>query len=147
MKRLSLIAIGLLALPVFPACDDAPTEPPALQTVPEADDPTRPPPPPDRTRASLEVIPESYTIGIGGTYQLEAIYRTSQGKNVNKNVLAEWSSSDPAVAAVSSNGRVRGRALGRAVITARFQGLRAQSSVWVIQFPEDDDPKDDDPRG
>lgn len=135
MKRLSLLAIGMLALPLFLACDDGPTAPPALQTVPKPDDPK----PPAAARTTLEVVPESFTVDIGRTYQLRAIIKSSKGKNVIAGQLVEWSSTDPAVAEVLSDGWVRGLASGTAEIIARYEGQSARAFAKVIDLPDDDE--------
>lgn len=132
MKRLSIIAAGLLALPLLLACEDGPTAPASLQKAP-AD-----PPPPGETWTSLEVVPESFTLKVGRTYQLQAMIRASDGVKANAGHLVEWSSSNPAVAAVSRRGRVEGRASGDAQIIALYKGKRALAFVTVIGLPDDD---------
>ncbi len=134
MKRLSILATGLLALPLFLACEDGPTGPPALQTAPKPADPG----PPAETRATLEIVPATFTLDIGGTIQLRALIK-SNGKTLNAGQLVEWSSTDPAVAEVSGNGWVRAMASGTAEIIARYEGQSARAVAGVLDEPEDDE--------
>lgn len=130
MKRLSMIATGLLALPLFLACQDGPTGPPP------------PDDPPGQPVTSLEIIPESFTVKVGGTFQPRALTINSEGVAANAGHLVKWSSSNPGVAAISARGRVRGMAGGNALITALYNGKRAQASVRVVDAGDgEDNPK------
>jgi len=78
----------------------------------------------------LSLTPAEVTVGIGNTMQIWAVLEPVNA--ANKTV--EWSSSDTAVAKVSSKGLVTGVAEGTATITATTEdgGFTAQSTITVI---------------
>jgi len=86
--------------------------------------------PPD-TVASVDVIPSSVNLVVGGTLQLEAVVRDAEG-NVLEGRFVTWSSSDSQVAAVDDDGVVTASAPGRAVITATSEGKQGTTAVVVI---------------
>ncbi len=139
MKRLSILATGLLALPFLLACEDGPTAPASLKKAP-AD------PPPAGTWMSLEIVPETFSLKVGGERQVDVVIKTAEGEIASGRDLVTWSSSKPGVARVVGHGRVRGLASGDAEILASYQGKRARAFVNVIALPGDDDedlPDDD----
>jgi hypothetical protein len=86
--------------------------------------------PPD-TVASVDVIPSSLNLVVGGTLQLEAVVRDAEG-NVLEGRFVTWSSSDSEVAAVDGDGAVTASAPGTAVITATSEGKQGTAAVVVI---------------
>jgi hypothetical protein len=85
--------------------------------------------------SSVEVTPPSGSVTVGGTLQLTAVGRTSGGVEVTDRA-ARWSSSNAAVASVSSSGLVTGNALGGPVtITATIDRASATTSVTVTPTP------------
>jgi hypothetical protein len=76
-------------------------------------------------------IAGSLTAGTGGSTQLTATARLSDGTQKNVTAQATWLSSNPSTASVTG-GLVAGIAAGSATITARYQGAAA-SVTMVIQ--------------
>ena len=81
----------------------------------------------------VAVSPTTATVGIGSTQQLTATITPSSA--INQNV--SWSSSNTAVATVSSTGLVTGIALGTATITVTTTdgGKTATSAITVSTIP------------
>jgi uncharacterized protein YjdB len=73
--------------------------------------------------ASVTVAPASATLAVGGTQQLTAILEDAAG-NVLGSRTAHWSSSNPAVARVTTSGFVTAIATGSATISAAPQFSR-----------------------
>ena len=67
----------------------------------------------------------------GGTVQLNVSARTEQGYAIDSPEGVAYVSSDDSVAAVDSSGRVVGIADGTAVITASYQNITDQYTVYV----------------
>ncbi|HEX6533934.1 MAG TPA: Ig-like domain-containing protein, partial [Gemmatimonadaceae bacterium] len=86
------------------------------------------------TVASVSVTPASDTVLAGSTTQLAATPKDASGSALSGRTIA-WSSSDTAVATVSSAGLVRGVAPGRATITATIDGKSGSASVLVMAPP------------
>jgi uncharacterized protein YjdB len=78
---------------------------------------------------SVTVAPASNTIAVGGTVQLSATVRA--GTTVLTDRVVGWSSSNEAVAIVSSTGRVTGLKAGAVTITATSEGINGTASVSV----------------
>ncbi len=97
------------------------------------------PPQPGESWTSLEITPASFTLKVGGTYQLQAVITNPEGEVANAGHLVAWSSSDAGVAEISARGRVRGVARGDARLTALYQGKRARALVTVVGVPDDED--------
>ena len=103
----------------------------ALGACGEAEEPTTPEPP---RAAALSVLPASTTLtSLGDTVSLTATIRDQNGAPFSGAVT--WSSSDPAVAAVSSGGLVTAAGNGTAAVSASHQSLTARASVVVAQEP------------
>ncbi|RDU37016.1 hypothetical protein DRW41_10000 [Neobacillus piezotolerans] len=77
-------------------------------------------------------LPQSATVKIGGTKQLNAV--VSPANATNKSVA--WSTSDPGVVVVDENGIVTGVAEGTATITATADGKSASTVVTVSDRPQ-----------
>jgi acid phosphatase type 7 len=86
-----------------------------------------------RRAASVEVTPASATIQIGQTVQLSATVKDDQGIPISRPVT--WTSSNAAVATVSSSGLVTGVAQGAATITATSDGQTGASGITVNPAP------------
>jgi uncharacterized protein YjdB len=78
---------------------------------------------------SVAVAPPSNTIAVGGNVQLTAT--VSSGTTVLTDRVVGWSSSNDAVAVVSSAGRVTGLKSGSVTITATSEGVSGSASVTV----------------
>jgi uncharacterized protein YjdB len=86
--------------------------------------------------ASVTVSPPSASILVGQTLTLSAIVLDGSGNTVTGAAIA-WSTSDGAVATVSSGGVVTGVAAGSATITATSGGVSGSATVTVTQPPVD----------
>jgi Ricin-type beta-trefoil lectin domain-like/Bacterial Ig-like domain (group 2) len=89
--------------------------------------------PPARSQAqsltSLSISPNQPSVEIGGTTQLTATATYSDGSSNNVSSSVAWSSADPRMASVSSNGVVSGSATGNVVITASYQGQAVTTTI------------------
>ncbi|MEO7648417.1 MAG: Ig-like domain-containing protein [Gemmatimonadaceae bacterium] len=79
---------------------------------------------------SVEVSPNAITLDIGYAQQFsaqgyDALHQPAPG-------VAAWQSSNPSVAAVSSNGLVSGLAEGEAVITGTINGVSSSATVRAV---------------
>jgi uncharacterized protein YjdB len=84
--------------------------------------------------ASVVVTPASASIQVGGTVQLSASARDANGNALEGRPIA-WTSSDDAVASVSSSGLVTAKVAGSATITATSEGKSGTASVTVTNVP------------
>lgn len=84
--------------------------------------------------ASLSVSPATTTLFVGGTVQLTATAKDSAG-NVLAGRAITWSTSTPAVASVSTSGKVTGVAVGSATITATSEGKSGTATVTATLAP------------
>jgi uncharacterized protein YjdB len=82
-----------------------------------------------RPVADVRVVPEDVTIVLAEEVRLRAILTTDEGEEVDRPV--EWSSSNAAVASVSSSGLVTGLLPGEATITATAEGESGTATVRV----------------
>src|SRR5207245_56151 len=71
---------------------------------------------------------------VGGTVQLVATPRDANGTPLSGRVVS-WSSSNPSVASVTSNGLVAGATAGSATITATSEGKSGTSTITVTAVP------------
>ncbi len=89
---------------------------------------------PDGAVASVQVLPSAMTIPVGGNVRLDAETRDAVGSLlVDRNV--SWSSDNPSVAAVESDGLVTGVGLGSTTITATSEGKSGSATITVSQAP------------
>jgi hypothetical protein len=114
MHTSSLIPILLSLVSVSAACDTSP--------VGIADSGDGPP---------LVVAPSAAIIRAGGTLQLNLSARTADGQRTQP-TGATWTSSNPSIATVGSNGIVTGRTAGTSVISASWNDVQSLSTVTVI---------------
>jgi hypothetical protein len=83
--------------------------------------------------ATVTVTPPISTIAPGGTVQLQAVTQDADGATLTGREIT-WSSSDDAVATVSSTGLATGVAGGSATITGSSEGKSGTATV-VVQVP------------
>ncbi len=76
-----------------------------------------PAPPPSPVAIELRVAPVATTVGVFGRQLTDATARDASG-NILPGRVVTWASSDPAIASVSLDGVIAGRAVGTATITA-----------------------------
>jgi uncharacterized protein YjdB len=84
--------------------------------------------------ASVTVTPGTSSVPAGESITLVASARTATGTLVRTNRFT-WTSSDPAIATVNSNGRVTAKARGFAAIRASIDGKTATATVNVTPPP------------
>lgn len=81
--------------------------------------------------ASVEVVPDAATLGVGETLELNAIAHDSAGGVLTGRPVG-WRSSDSSVVSVTALGLLRARAAGGPVtITATVEGVRGLATVEV----------------
>jgi trimeric autotransporter adhesin len=84
--------------------------------------------------AAVVITPPTSNIIVGGAVQLAASVRDATGAELPGRLVG-WSSSDEAIAVVSSTGRVSGLKLGTATITASSEGKSGTATVTVGPAP------------
>lgn len=80
-------------------------------------------------------IAGSAAAAIGGTTQLQAVAVIGDGSPQDVTAQADWISSAPSVATVSTNGLVQGLTAGEAIVSAAYGGRTAQLVVAVSSNP------------
>ena len=80
--------------------------------------------------ATVEIIPSTLTVVRSTTGQLKAILHDATGKVLNDRAV-RWTSTNPQVADVSTNGLVIGVGAGTTQITASAEGRSAAATVMV----------------
>ncbi|HET7248685.1 MAG TPA: Ig-like domain-containing protein [Gemmatimonadales bacterium] len=90
--------------------------------------------PPKTVVASVAVTPLTSPLPVGTTLQLTATPKDNQGNPLSGRSVT-WSSSDAAVATVSSGGVASGVSLGSATILAMVDGVAGMASVTVTVGP------------
>lgn len=83
------------------------------------------------TVVSITLSPTSPTLLLGSTEQFAATGTTAGGSTKDVSALATWSSSNSAVAAISSDGLLTARSAGTTTVTASFQRGSAQTVAAV----------------
>lgn len=82
--------------------------------------------------ATIQLLPSSDSVEVGNSATLFVVQlRDAAGKEITGRTV-RWSSSNEAVATVSSSGEVQGVATGVAIITALSEGISASATVKVI---------------
>jgi acetyl esterase/lipase len=84
--------------------------------------------------AGITVTPDRVEVPVDGSVTLTATVRDADG-NVLPGRAVTWTSSAPTVASVSTDGRVRGEAVGSAVITASAEGQSGSAEARVLLTP------------
>jgi len=83
---------------------------------------------------TVVVTPATSTVVVGGAVQLSASVRDASGAELTGRLVG-WSSSDEAVAVVSSTGRVTALKVGTVTITASSEGKSGTATVTVTPAP------------
>ncbi len=83
---------------------------------------------------TIEVTPTSSSLTLGSTIQLSASVKASDGSTLTGLPIV-WSSLQPAVATIDSNGLVTGLAIGTATIRAAAAGLTGTANIFVALQP------------
>jgi F5/8 type C domain/Bacterial Ig-like domain (group 2)/Right handed beta helix region len=84
--------------------------------------------------ASVTVSPATGSVRVGATLPLAAVTKDSAGNPLTGRVVT-WTSSNSAVATVSTSGVVTGFATGAATITATSAGTSGSAAITVTQVP------------
>lgn len=87
------------------------------------------PPPSHQTVARVVISPDAVTLQLSLTVQLRAIVTDSSGETLARPV--SWSSANPQVAVVDSNGLVWSRHTGRTTVTATSDGKSGSADITV----------------
>src|SRR2546426_313895 len=83
--------------------------------------------------AQVVETPSTTSVSVGRTAQFSAYGKTKNGDSIAVSVT--WSSTNPAVAAVSSSGLMTGMAAGSATITATSQNKSGTATATVTNVP------------
>ncbi|HEY0015211.1 MAG TPA: Ig-like domain-containing protein [Longimicrobium sp.] len=114
MKRLLLIpAAALMALS---ACNESPAGG-------------------DADVVLVQVMPDERTLSVGETLEMELTLRDEAGEVPTDSLDVVWSTSNPAVASVSTTGVVTGVGAGQASIRAELGGVSDEATVTVAAAP------------
>lgn len=87
-----------------------------------------------REVATVVVNPPSVSIRLGGSVQLQAQTLDADNAALTGRTVT-WSSNNPSVATVTTDGTITGRAIGAATITATSEGRAGQAAVTVTLLP------------
>ena len=79
---------------------------------------------------ALQVSPTITNVAVGGVAQLKVTAQDADGRKVNVRTLT-WTSSDSSIASVASNGQVKAKTKGMAVISASIADVRGSATVNV----------------
>lgn len=90
----------------------------------------------------LVVSPDSAEIEVGETVQLTAKLYEFGGEEIEIGEV-KWETSDEEIATVDENGLVKGVDIGKATITATYEGFSDTASIRVVAPSADDDTDDD----
>ncbi len=86
---------------------------------------------PSLTLTSLLIEEAKTVIPLGGAFPLRAVGVRGDGSRMDLTQSVVWNSSAPTVAAVNNRGFVTGLAGGKTTLSARFNGMTAQSDLIV----------------
>jgi uncharacterized protein YjdB len=93
---------------------------------------------PDAEITDIEVNPSELTLAEGDTATVVATALNSSGEPVGGAEI-EWTSSDPTIASVSSEGLVKANAVGAVLVAAAVAcGMSACSATTDVRVPEED---------
>lgn len=81
---------------------------------------------------ALNIVPSSVSMVIGSSRQLRAIATLGDGTFEDVTAVTTWSSAQPAIANVSSNGIVTAMQVGSTTITAQADGQTGSASLTVV---------------
>jgi uncharacterized protein YjdB len=82
------------------------------------------------TVAIVDVVPDTASMGVGQTRQFNALVLDRAGNPVDGKEPS-WSSSNPAIAVISSSGLMLAKSVGLATITATADGRSGSAAVAV----------------
>ncbi len=124
--------------PTEPSQSDQPTKPTQPETPAEPNQPSQPQQPTTVAVTGISVSPSSLTLKVGESESLTATITPSNA--TNKNI--KWTTSDSAIAIVSSSGLVTAKGAGPATIRAITEdgNFSASCTVTVTQEPASDEP-------
>ena len=124
-KKNRLLLVGVIAA-LSAACGDDGPKMPTAPTVVEPPSATEP------TITSVSVMGDTVLMGVGETVRLSLVATLSDGSTRDIDpTLAEWRSSDPAVATVASDGVVTAIRAGQATISATYEQQEAELEMSV----------------
>jgi uncharacterized protein YjdB len=83
------------------------------------------------TLSSIDISPNSMSIGMGGTQNFTATGHFSDGTSSDITATAQWTSSDSTIASINGPGVAIGSAVGTTTITATSGGLHATATLKV----------------
>ncbi len=86
----------------------------------------------DDTAAKLEIRASRDRFPVGGTQQVQLIGTAADGHQQDLSLTANWQSSDPSIATISSTGLAKGVAAGNVTFTASFGGLTASTIGFEV---------------
>lgn len=86
----------------------------------------------DDTAAKLEIRASRDRFPVGGTQQVQLIGTPADGHQQDLSLTANWQSSDPSIATISSTGLAKGVAAGNVTFTASFGGLTASTIGFEV---------------
>jgi uncharacterized protein YjdB len=86
------------------------------------------------TAASIDLTPTNLSLVVGDSAKLLAVVRDASGAVLADRAVS-WSSSNPAIAAVSSSGWVTAVGVGSGTVNAQVDGVTAATSVTVTPPP------------
>jgi uncharacterized protein YjdB len=81
--------------------------------------------------SSIQVAPQSMSIGAGATQQFKATAQMSDGSTKDVTTSVQWNSSDSTIASISTNGMATGSNSGTVTITAVSGTLKSSASLTV----------------
>ncbi len=87
------------------------------------------------TVASVTLSPDRDTVFLDDSLRMTASATRDDGTRVDEARSFEWRSSNSAVVRVESDGLIRGRTLGNALVSAALGGLADTSLISVIVGP------------
>ena len=124
-KKNRLLLVGFI-VGLSAACgDDGPRMPPEPTVV-------EPPSATEPTITSVSVMGDTVLMGVGETVRLSLVATLSDGSTRDIDpTLAEWRSSDPAVATVASDGVVTAVRAGQATISAMYEQQETELEMSV----------------
>jgi uncharacterized protein YjdB len=92
---------------------------------------SQPNPPSPATVTSIQVAPNSMSIGMGATQQFTATAHLSDNSTKDITSSAQWSSSDSSIASITSAGVATGSASGTVTITAQSTTFKSTATLTV----------------
>ena len=90
-------------------------------------------PDPAKTLTAVTVSPAAVIVVPGGTMQLAATAKYSDGSTADVSAAASWSSTAASVAVVSPSGLTTGVTAGSATVTAALNGMSGSARISVPQ--------------